>query len=72
MNNKKSKVEIGAVYHIGIGFGAYTDSEVVDIVSDTTNGDQAILKMLDFGGPLQRKSVTMLSKTLRITERENI
>ncbi len=72
MNDKKSKVEIGAVYNIGVGFGANADSEVANIVFDTTNGDQAVLKMLDFGGPLQRKSVAMLSKTPRITERENV
>ncbi len=72
MSDKKSKVEIGAVYNIGIGFGASADSEVVNIISDSTNGDQVELEMLDFGGPLQTKSVAMLSQTLRIAERENI
>ncbi len=72
MNDKKSKVEIGAVYNIGIGFGADADSEVVNIISDPANGDQAVLEMLDFGGPRMRKPVAMLSKTSRITERENV
>jgi len=56
----KKEVEIGDVYNIGIGYGEEARCIVIKIEDDITNGKQAILEMIDFGGPLQTQYVETL------------
>jgi len=61
MTNTK-KVEIGNIYNIGIGNGDSADCKVIRIEADSTNGDQAVLEMIEYGGPKQKRPVAFLEE----------
>lgn len=56
------KVQIGDIFNIGIGYGETANCEVKKIEKDRLNGDQAVLEMIEFDGPLQRISVASLEE----------
>jgi len=53
-------VEKGNIYNLGTGFEDSADYEVVSIKNDVTQGLQATLEMVDFGGPRRVVAVSYL------------
>jgi len=62
-----SNVQIGSIYNLGINFGDDADFEVVSIKKDVTQGLQATLEMIDFGGPRQVVSVSLLETLVQVS-----
>lgn len=56
----KSTVKLGSIYNIGIGGNASADAIVIGIERSESNGDQAILQLIDFGSPLHKQYVSSL------------
>ena len=61
-------VKVGDIYNIGIGFGESADCIVIEIIKGNSEGDQAKLEMIDFGGPAQICYVSYLQKTCKKIE----
>lgn len=56
----RSTVKLGSIYNIGIGNNEDADAIVIGIERSESNGDQAILQLIDFGSPLHKQYVSSL------------
>ena len=59
---EKNDVEVGDLFIMGIGFGDSALCEVVKIENDIMNGCQAVLEMVEYGGPLHRMYISRLQE----------